>query len=215
MLSLKTNNEEVTMKNSVRTFYYSRKKLGLYLIFNIILLALAILFTLTIFPEYPAVYFFAIGSSLLSVISALVVFLIPLPLAVITPQSIKIDRGEPLPWSAVRSVRKVQLGKGLFHKSILRLNPGRLSGYHMTLMQRISAASDFGPFSIPLYAMNKKDAQDIERLIKGYVKPVKRSNLKPAAKAKLAVTTKTRAKTVPAAARKRSSRPATETKKKV
>lgn len=160
------------MKNSIQTFYYSRRKLGLYLLFNIILLALAVLFTLTVFPEYPLVYYFAIGSCLLSVISALVVFLIPLPLAVITPESIKIDRGEPLPWSAVHSLRKVRLGRGLFCKTILRLNPGKLGDYHMNLMQKITASSDFGAFSIPLYAMTPKDSHKIEQLIRTRLKSV-------------------------------------------
>lgn len=164
------------MKLSGKTFYYSRRKLGLYLLFNILLLTLAVLFTLTVFPEYPLVYFFAIGSCLLSVISALIVFLVPLPLAVITPDSIKIDRGDPLPWSAVRSLRKVRLGRGLFCKTILRLNPGKLGSYHMNLMQRITASSDFGAFSIPLYAMTAKDAQEIEQLIRTRLKAAPRTS---------------------------------------
>lgn len=83
------------MKATIQTFYYSRKKLGLYLLFNLLLLALAVIFTLTVFPEYPVVYYFAIGSCLLSVISSFIVFIVPLPLAVITPESIKIDRAAP------------------------------------------------------------------------------------------------------------------------
>ncbi len=154
------------MKNTVKKFYYSRKKLGLYLLFNLLLLTLAILFTLTVFPDYPVVYYFAIGSCLLSVMGALTVFLLPLPLAVISEDSIKIDRAEPLPWTSVRSIRKVRLGTGIFSKSILRLTPRSLGSYHLNLMQKISAKSEFGSFSIPLYAMNSKDAQQIEKEIR-------------------------------------------------
>ena len=154
------------MKNTVKKFYYSRKKLGLYLLFNVLLLTLAILFTLTVFPEYPVVYYFAIGSCLLSVMGALIVFLLPFPLAIISEDSIKIDRAAPLPWASVRSVRKVRLGKGIFRKSILRLTPRSLGNYHLTLMQKISAKSQFGSFSIPLYAMNNKDAKKIEEVIR-------------------------------------------------
>ena len=157
---------EVAMRNAVKTFYYSRKKLGLYLLFNLLLLTLAILFTLTVFPDYPVVYYFAIGSCLLSIASALVVFLLPLPLAIISKENIKIDHSEPLPWTSVHSIRKVRLGKGIFSKSILRLTPRSLGNYHLTLMQRISAKSEFGSFSIPLYAMNGKDAQQIEKEIR-------------------------------------------------
>ena len=154
------------MKNSIQTFYYSRKKLGLYLLFNLLLLALAVIFTLTVFPEYPAVYYFAIGSCLLSVVGAFTVFVLPLPLAIITAESIKIDRAAPLPWKSIHSIRKVQLGKGIFKKTIIRLTPRSLGNYHLNLMQKISAKSKFGSFSIPLYAMNNKDAQKIERVIR-------------------------------------------------
>lgn len=156
------------MRNSIQTFYYSRKKLGLYLLFNLLLLALAVIFTLTVFPEYPVVYYFAICSCLLSVISAFIVFVIPLPLAVITPESIKIDRAAPLPWKSVRSIRKIRLGKGIFGKSILRLTPRSLGSYHLNFMQKISAKSEFGSFSIPLYAMTNTDAKKIEKTIREY-----------------------------------------------
>ena len=157
------------MKDTIQTFYYSRKKLGLYLLFNLVLLALSVIFTLTVFPEYPAVYYFAIGSCLLSVIGAFIVFAIPMPLAIITAESIKIDRADPLPWKSIRSVRKVRLGKGLLSKSILRLTPRSLGSYHLNLMQRISAKSEFGSFSIPLYAMTNTDAQKIETAIKEHL----------------------------------------------
>ena len=168
--------------NPVHIFYYSRKKLGLYLCFNIILLTLAVLFTLTIFPEYPVVYYFAIGSCLLSVTGALIVFLLPLRLAVISPQDIKIDRGAPLPWKAVRRIHKLQIGRGLFTKTILRLETGRLGHYHMNLMQRLTRNSQFGAFSIPLYAMNAEAARDIEKIIRRYHAAV----VPPARKAKSA-----------------------------
>ena len=71
------------MQPTFKTFYYSRKKLGAYLVFNIILLALAVLFTLTVFPDYPSAYYFALISCAVSLTGALFVFLARLPLAVI------------------------------------------------------------------------------------------------------------------------------------
>ena len=162
------------MKNT-RIFYYSRKKLGLYLLFNILLFTLAILFTLTIFPEYPAVYYFALGSCIVSLIGALFVFIIPLPLAVINAESIKIDRGAPLLWKQIDSVQKIRLNKHIFSKSILRINTSELTNYRYTFMQKITAKSDFGAFSIPLYAMNSSDARSIERIIRSHLKPTKQS----------------------------------------
>ena len=179
-------NAEVTMNDDIQTFYYSRKKLGLYLLFNIVLLVLAVFFTLTIFPEYPAVYIFAVSACALSVFGALFVFLVPLPLAVITAKDIKIDRNAPVEWKNIRSVRKVYLGYGPFRKSILRLNPGKLPEYHMNLMQKICANSEFGAFSIPLYAMNQADSKEIEKVIKGLAKPIKRAATKTKTKTKTA-----------------------------
>lgn len=161
------------MKNTIRKFYYSRKKLGLYLLFNILLLSLAVLFTLTIFPDYPAVYYFALSSCFLSVIGALIVFIVPLPLAIITAESIKIDRGAPLLWKQIDSVQKIRLSKHIFSKSILRINTSELTNYRYTFMQKITAKSDFGAFSIPLYAMNSSDARSIERIIRSHLKPTK------------------------------------------
>lgn len=156
------------MKKATHIFYYSRKKLGLYLVFNIILLALAVLFTLTIFPDYPAVYYFAVGSCVISLLGALVVFVLPLRLAVITPLTIKIDRAAPLKWSDISKISKVKVGKSLFAKNILRLETGKLRGYHMNLIQKITSNSQFGAFSIPLYAMSADTARDIERIIRKY-----------------------------------------------
>lgn len=170
------------MDDKIRVFYYSRKKLGLYVLFNVVLLTLAVLFTLTVFPEYSAVYIFAIGTCVLSFLGALFVFAVPLPLAIITEKDIKIDHNAPLEWEKIRSVRKVYLGHGLFRKSILRINPGKLTDYRMNFMQKICASSEFGAFSIPLYAMNKKDSQEIEKVIKGLAKPagktIKRATVK-------------------------------------
>ena len=170
------------MNDKIRIFYYSRAKLGLYVLFNVILLGLAVLFTLTVFPHYSAVYIFAIGACLLSFFGALFVFVVPLPLAVISEKEIKIDHNSPLEWKNIRSVRKVCLGYGLFKKSILRINPYKLSGYRMNLMQKICASSEFGAFSIPLYAMNKADSQEIEKLIKGLAKPAKKAPAKDKSK---------------------------------
>ena len=57
------------MTKPVVTFYYSRRKIGLYLLLNFGLLALAALFTWSIFPDYAPIYMYALiacGISLLS-----------------------------------------------------------------------------------------------------------------------------------------------------
>ncbi|MBR6663846.1 MAG: hypothetical protein IKL33_03355, partial [Alphaproteobacteria bacterium] len=154
------------MLPTFKTFYYSRKKLGAYLVFNIILLTLAVLFTLTVFPDYPSAYYFALISCAISLTGALFVFLARLPLAIITPECLKIDRNKPLLWGQITGIKKIKISKFPFSKSILRIETIPLKEYRYSFMQKISAKSEFGAFSIPLYAMSKKDAKQIERIIR-------------------------------------------------
>ena len=153
------------MNKTKQTFYYSRHKLGMYLLFNLGLLALAVLFTWSIFPDYKPVYYFALGTCSLSILSALFVFLIRLPLAVIDADGIKIDHNQPLKWTQIKSVEPLTLKCFGLERPILRITPQKIDNYHMTLMQKIAGNSQFGSFSIPLYAMNDDKAQKIAKLI--------------------------------------------------
>ena len=169
------------MAKSEKIFYYSRRKLGIYLLFNLGLLALAILFTWSIFPNYQPVYYFALTTCFLSIISSLFVFLIRLPLAVITDSDIKIDHNQPLKWSQVKSVEKINVKCFGFDRYLLKITPQKLEHYHMTFMQRIAGNSQFGSFSIPLYAMSASKAKEIEKIIISYTSHLK---TKPAPKKK-------------------------------
>ena len=172
------------MKNTTKTFYYSRHKLGLYLLFNFGLLALTILFTWSIFPDYKPIYFFAITTCCLSVLSSLFVFLIRMPLAKINDQGLKIDCNNLLPWSNIDIVEHLVL-KGCFSdRHILKITPKNLSDYKMSFMQKIAGKSIYGAFSIPLYAMTEKNAKSIERLLVSYLKPQKKELTKAKSKAK-------------------------------
>lgn len=159
---------EVIMARPIQTFYYNRTKLGIYLLFNLFLFLLAVFFTLTIFPNYKFVYCFAIGSCVISVICALFVFLVPQKLAIITPLGIKIDRALPIKWNNVVAVKKITLD-GLFAKEILKIYTKPMPKYKYNFMQRLTSKSEFGAFSIPLYAMSEKDINAIEVLIKLHV----------------------------------------------
>ena len=156
------------MAKPIQTFYYNRVKLGLYLLFNLLLFLLAVLFTLTIFPEYTVVYCFAVGSCVISVTCALFVFLVPQKLAIITPLGIKIDRAQPVSWDSIVAAKKVNLDR-LFAKEILKLYAKPIPKYKYNFMQKLTAKSEFGAFSIPLYAMSAKEANAIEVLIKLHV----------------------------------------------
>ncbi len=156
-----------------KIFYYSRRKLGIYLLFNLGLLALAILFTWSIFPDYKPVYYFALITCSLSILSALFVFLIRLPLAVIDSDGIKIDHNQPLRWTQIKSVEKINVRCFGFDRYLLKITPQRLEHYHMTFMQHIAGNSQFGSFSIPLYAMSASKAKEIEKIIISYTSHLK------------------------------------------
>ncbi len=156
------------MAEKTQTFYYSRRKLGLYLLFNLGLLALAILFTWSVFPDYQPVYYFALITCCISILSSLFVFLIRMPLAVIDAEGIKIDHNQPLKWSQIKSVERDVSNYLGFEKPFLRIVPQKIGAYKMSFMQRLVGNSQFGAFSIPLYAMSDKNAKQIEKLIKEY-----------------------------------------------
>ena len=153
------------MANKPQIFYYSRHKLGMYLLFNLFLFALAILFTLSIFPDYPIVYYFALLASGLSVCASIIVFSIKFPLAEIDETYIKIDHNQPLGWNQIKSVEHIEFNHLGFSRPIIKITPKNSIKYKMSIMQKIVGNSQFGAFSIPLYAMTDKNAKKIENLI--------------------------------------------------
>lgn len=189
------------MAETSQTFYYSRRKLGIYLLFNLGLLALAILFTWSIFPDYQPIYYFALIACTLSILSSLFVFLVRMPLAVISSAGIKIDHNQLLKWSQVKSVERDVFKHFGIERLFLRITPQKIAGYKMSFMQKLTGNSQFGPFSIPLYAMSDKNAKQIEKLICSHL-------TKPAAKSKPAPKTKT---TVKKAASKKKTAPKKKT----
>ncbi len=178
------------MADKVQTFYYSRRKLGLYLLFNLGLLALAVLFTWSIFPDYQPVYYFALITCCISILSSLFVFLFRMPLAVIDANGIKIDHNQPLKWGQIKSVERQVSNYMGFEKPFLKITPQKIDAYKMTFMQRLAGNSHFGSFSIPLYAMSDNNAKQIEKLIDGYMmggKPTVKKAEKKTAISKTAV----------------------------
>ena len=204
------------MSETQQTFYYSRRKLGIYLLFNLGLLALAVLFTWSIFPDYKPVYYFALITCSLSILSALFVFLIRLPLAVIDSDGIKIDHNQTLKWTQIKSVEPLTLKCFGLERPILRITPQKIDNYHMTLMQKIAGNSQFGSFSIPLYAMNDDKAKKITKLIFDHLKQPKQAKAvaKKMTTAKKAPTAKTKVQTKkPAGGKPRKTAAAKKSKK--
>ena len=155
-------------------FYYSRRKLGYYLLFNLGLMILALLFTWSIFPKYEPVYYFALITCCISILSALFVFLIRFSVVTTTDEGIKIDHNNLLKWSQIKKIEKITMDEYLFAKEFLKITPQKINHYKMSFMQILNRHSRFGPFSVPLYAMEEKDAKKVEKLIKERISPAQK-----------------------------------------
>ena len=174
------------MKTTKNIFYYSRKKLGLYLLGNFSLLLLASLFTILIFPDYPLFYYFALITCIISLLCATYVFVFPQPVVVVSEQGLKIDRANPITWQQIKKVNKLTFGKSLWVKNILQIQTQKMPKYKYNFMQKLCMHSKFGAFSIPLYAMNDNDAKDVERLLSSHLKKkTTETKSKPVAKKKV------------------------------
>ena len=182
------------MTENTQVFYYSRKKIGQYLLFNVGLMALALLFTWSVYPDYEFIYFFALITCSLSVISCSLVYLNHLPVAEISKNGIKIDNNQIIAWKQIKSIKKEKyshIGKKYF----LKIESNVPQDYKMSCMQRLAKHSKFGAFSIPLYAMDDNDAKRIEKIIKDYTagKSTTKTESKPK-KTKTALKTPKKAK---------------------
>ena len=149
-----------------QTFYYSRIKLSCYLLFNFGLLGLALFFSHVLFPDYVVLSDLVIALCAVSLTSVVIVLLLHKPLAVITAEAVTIDRCPPLKWKDIKSLHKKTVGKSFMAKEIITFEVKNLHRYKLNFIQRAIKNSEFTAFSIPLYAMDKKDAQAIERLLK-------------------------------------------------
>ena len=165
------------MVEETKTYYYSRRKLGMYLLFNLGLMALAILFTWSIFPNYQPVYYFALTTCSLSILSSLLVFCIKMPLAVTTDEYIKIDRNHPLKWTQIKKIETISFSTFCFTRTALKIIPKNIKNYKMGIMQKLIKNSQFGAFSIPLYAMSDYQAKNIEKTIQNHLQMIKHKTI--------------------------------------
>lgn len=150
------------------TFYYDKKQLYLLTIINITLLVTVVILSNTI---SNSLWWCSIVSviCLLSVSASLFVTLMPQRLASISEIGLKIDHNELLKWEDIATAEKIKPSRFSKRKIIVFKLKDNIS-YPLTFMQKISANSPYGAFSIPLYAMTKEDCEKIEQEIEKYVK---------------------------------------------
>ena len=147
----------------MKEFYYNRRKLRNWLLISILML-------IAVFGVSPAVCGNVIFGHIVRVMvfcffwSMLYVYLWPQKLAQIDDEGIIIDKNAKLKWSDIEKKERIQ-SKGFCGRSFIRFKLKKKAKYRLRLMQKISATSKYGAFSIPLYAMTKQDAKAIEKEI--------------------------------------------------
>ena len=161
-------------------FYYNRKKLKNWAIVSLIILLIALGFTATTLHELLLVSIIKIVA-LVSALAAFYVYLQPQKLAQIDKEGIIIDHNAKLKWEDIEAVERLGCRCCCCAgRKFLRFKLKKGVVYPLTWMQKISATSKYGAFSIPLYAMTKEDGEAIEKEIDKYLNP----QSEPKAKAK-------------------------------
>lgn len=156
-------------------FYYNRKKLRNWAIFNLFML-------LIVLPMSAGclswLFFISIVKVivLLSALAAFYVYMCPQVLAEIDKKGIKIDHNALLKWEDIKKAQKIKVRGCCLGRDIIRFELKEKAIYPLTFMQKISKSSVYGAFSIPLYAMTKEDAESIEKEIDNHLQknPAKR-----------------------------------------
>jgi len=151
-------------------FYYNLKQLRNWAWVSLFLLFISLGFTATTLPEICFVTIIKL-IALASALAAFYVYLEPQKLAQIDDEGIIIDHNVKLKWKDVEKVERVGKCRLCFcGREFLRFKLNKGVKYPLTFMQRLSAISKYGAFSIPLYAMTNEDAVLIEKEIDNHLK---------------------------------------------
>ena len=157
------------MKSQEKIFYYSSLKLGVWFAVNaaaLITVVFAFLSCWCLYYWWEAWMVLALVG--ISFVASAWVYFFPQPLAVITRQSIKIDRSVPLLWKDVAFAEEKDVRCCLRRKHIIVFHLRGGVDYPLNFMQKLCRNSCFTAFSIPLYAMSAEDGAEIKRQIADY-----------------------------------------------
>ncbi len=153
-------------------FYYDKTKLIYLVFFNIFLtcLILKMLFCLLSIGYAccnAIVIMLAIVAilAIMALLGSLYVTIFPQRLALLTDTGITIDHNEELKWDEIKEATEF-VATYLYKQNAIALHTKEGVSHNLRFMQKMCKNNVFTPFSIPLYAMCKKDADKIRKLIK-------------------------------------------------
>jgi len=147
----------------MKEFYYNRKLLRNWAFVSLIMLLLAFSFKS---PSFDLLFFegFVKMLALCFCLSMFYVYIRPQRLAKIDDEGIVIDKNVKLKWSDIEKAERFHR-VGVLGRDFIRFKLKKSAKYRLRNMQKLSAMSKYGAFSIPLYAMTKDDAALIEKEI--------------------------------------------------
>jgi len=147
----------------MKEFYYNRKKLRNWTILSLILLLGVLCLSANTFVVSVWLYVVKIFA-LLFYLGMFYVYINPQRLAKIDDEGIIIDSNEKLKWADIEKAERFKK-KFFCGRDFIRFKLKKNAKYHLRFMQKLSATIKYGAFSVPLYAMTKKDAAAIEKEI--------------------------------------------------
>lgn len=100
---------------------------------------------------------------------AVLVMIFPPRVATVNSKTIKIDHNAPLFWKDVKLAEE-KYSSPLSRRSIIVLHLRDDANYPLTFMQKLCRYNVFTPFSLPLYAIDAKDANRLRQLVQKHCK---------------------------------------------
>ena len=151
----------------MKEFYYNRKMLLKWAVFSLILLIVALCLPASCLE---ALFLMSIVKllALCFCLGLFYVYMNPQKLAQIDDEGIIIDHNAKLKWKDIEKVERFNK-KGFCGRDFIRFKLKKNAKYPLRPMQKLSATTKYGAFSVPLYAMTKKDAAAIEKEIEKHL----------------------------------------------
>ena len=105
----------------------------------------------------------------LALCSAVIVMIFPPRVATVNGKTIKIDHNAPLLWKDVKLAEE-KYSSSLSRRPLIALHLREDANYPLTFMQKLCRYNVFTPFSLPLYAIDEKDANRLRQLVRKHCK---------------------------------------------
>ena len=168
----KTTPKKASKKALNEVFFYDKTKLIYLVLFNIfltcfILKAFFCLLSIGYTCCNTIVIMLAIVAilAIMALLGSLYVTIFPQRLALLTDTGITIDHNEELKWDEIKEATEF-VTTYIYKQNAIALHTKDGVSHNLRFMQKMCKNNVFTPFSIPLYAMRKKDAEKIRKLIK-------------------------------------------------